>query len=386
MPVAPFIDSPFCTKAEYQLWLDKQEAALPPNAAAAAAAPVAVVSIGVAYTKLAVESALVRAGWTICNIDDTCATPTLHWSDFSAVPWDSILDGLSTASVQYLKTGLVRKADLLHYMAKHGAAGRFPPTIVGDIEDDDDVDEFIASWRGSHSSTASSTSTAASSASSSAADSSTTTVGSDAALWLLKPSRANRGEGIAVLKGGDETALRAAIAAHPRHRDWLLQRYVLPLLLPCSPQQQPPLASPSEQPASGLKCHLRLHVLTVGALSVWGNNPRAQAQTRGLAAPAPSCGMLPASAHSDECTVRVIASGKCMTRHWCYSRASHGRCRPRLCSRHRQKAARVARAAAAAAEVARAAKAAKEAAMRAAAAVRVVDCNNNINTAGCCLT
>ena len=225
--------------------------------------PVASVSIRQSYTRSAVERAFARAGWTIF-VGDTCAEPTLHWSDFSAIPWDSVLDGRATASAQYLKTGLVRKADLLHYMRKHGAACRFPPTIVGDIEDDDDVDELIASWRAAD--------TSASCAASSAAASSIVPASpstSDGSLWLLKPSRANRGEGIAVLRGGDEASLRTALAAHPRHRDWLLQCYVLPLLLPRRPQQQQPLASASEQPTCGLKCHLRLHVLAVGALSVW---------------------------------------------------------------------------------------------------------------------
>ena len=87
-------------------------------------------------------------------------------------------------------------------------------------------------------------------------------------LWVLKPSRANRGEGIAVLHAGDVTALRAAIAAHPRYRDWLLQEYVIPLLLPREPAAAPPV-SLSTPHGTGLKCHLRLHVLAVGALSVW---------------------------------------------------------------------------------------------------------------------
>ena len=97
----------------------------------------------------------------------------------------------------------------------------------------------------------------------------------DASLWMLKPSRANRGEGIAVLCSGDEASLRRALACYPRHRDWLLQHYVPPLLLPSTltPLAMRDLsASPEGEPRGArgsLKFHLRLHVLALGSLSVW---------------------------------------------------------------------------------------------------------------------
>ena len=48
--------------------------------------------------------------------------------------------------VHNLKTGLGRKADLLHYMTKHGVAHWLPTTISADIEDEEDIDELIAKW------------------------------------------------------------------------------------------------------------------------------------------------------------------------------------------------------------------------------------------------
>ena len=232
--------------------------------------PLAAVSIGVEYTQNAVIRSLQHKGWIVngssSSTDSSAATSgatsvALHWSDFSAIPWDAVLDGSTTASAQYLKTGLVRKADLLHYMTKHGVAHWLPTTISADIEDEEDIDELIAKWSKACD-----------------IDASKREAGADAErpLWLLKPSRANRGEGIAVLRSGDESAARSAIARFPRFRDWLLQRYVVPLLLPPSPSVLPMATLRPELRSaacggdgSGLKCHLRLHVLAVGSLSVW---------------------------------------------------------------------------------------------------------------------
>ena len=213
----------------------------------------AVVSFASAYTQAAVERVLASAGWTVCTTPPAAGAtpPQLWWADFSAVHWDDVLAGTTCASTQYLKSGLVRKADLLHYMAKRGLSGRHPATIVADIEDDDDVADMVRRWAQHRDETGA------------------TPSGNDSPLWLLKPSRANRGEGIAVLMQDDETALRAALAACPQHRDWLLQRYVVPLLLPASPAAAPRELTPASAPESGFKCHLRWHVLAIGALSVW---------------------------------------------------------------------------------------------------------------------
>ena len=94
----------------------------------------------------AVGRALAAAGWRVAAEPHESSQPRLFWAEFSAVHWDAILAGRSAASAQYLKSGLVRKADLLHYMRKHGGGGWHPQTLVADIEDEDDVAELCESW------------------------------------------------------------------------------------------------------------------------------------------------------------------------------------------------------------------------------------------------
>ena len=109
--------------------------------------PTAVVSLSVPYTAAAVTRALITSGWHVLSATDSAAaTATLWWCDFGSVAWDEVLAAKTTASAQYLKTGLVRKADLLHHMRKHKVASRWPVTIVADIEDAEDITEFAAGW------------------------------------------------------------------------------------------------------------------------------------------------------------------------------------------------------------------------------------------------
>ena len=217
--------------------------------------PTAIVSFGSSYTRAVVERALTAAGWRVLGApaESEDQPPSLWWAEFTAVHWDAVLAGTTCASTQYLRSGLVRKADLLHYMQKHKLGHRFPRTVAADIEDEEDIEGLLLQWR--H-----------------AADLLLREEGytqESPALWLLKPSRANRGEGIAVLLQDDEPALRAALNAFPQHKEWLLQRYVVPLLLPPAPTA-PPVELPASPPVvDGLKFHLRWHVLAVGALSVW---------------------------------------------------------------------------------------------------------------------
>lgn len=193
------------------------------------------------------RDALASAGWRAAEADASNAE--VHWSDFGRMRWDDILAGRLAGSAFYLKTGLVRKSDLHFYCSRRRRPGGgstadvLPLTLCADVEDEEDVDEFMTKWAA-------------------ACDS------SGVGLWILKPSLANRGEGIAVLKGRDVAAARQAIAAWPQHTTWLMQQYVLPpMLLP------PPLAAREERcgalPTTRHKFHLRVHALALGALSVW---------------------------------------------------------------------------------------------------------------------
>ena len=86
--------------------------------------PIAKVGHGLLYVQSAVVRALLAEGWKVDGngigeiaqphrIDGR--QPALWFADFSAVPWDDVLAGKTCASVQYLRTGLVRKGDLIHY-------------------------------------------------------------------------------------------------------------------------------------------------------------------------------------------------------------------------------------------------------------------------------
>ena len=242
--------------------------------------PIAKVGHGLLYVQSAVVRALLAEGWKVDGNDDensspsiqksTAPKPALWFADFSAVPWDDVLAGKTCASVQYLRTGLVRKGDLIHYCKTR--CEPHPPTIVADIEDDEDVDELIQKWK---------TPGQDGEWTKRAPRFPESNCQRDSGLWVLKPSRANRGEGISILVEGDEASLRAAIKQFPQYRDWLLQKYVIPFLVPPTPTG--PLQSAyfgsavderlrarhAEQTKAGLKCHLRVHVLAVGALSVW---------------------------------------------------------------------------------------------------------------------
>ena len=200
--------------------------------------PCAMVSCSMPYVDAAVRRALTKAGWTLQVHHQPPVD--LQWADFSAIAWDDVLSGTAAASMQYLKTGLVRKAELAFYLAKRRVEHWMPLTITADIEDEEDIVELIEKWRAHE---------------------------SKGQLWLLKPSKANRGEGISILRYGDESALRNALSDEAtRAGDWLLQAYVQPLLLPA---ERVPVMSPSTCTRQGYKCHLRVHVVAVGALSVW---------------------------------------------------------------------------------------------------------------------
>ena len=103
---------------------------------------------------------------------------------------------------------------------------------VGDLEDETDAAEFVTRWA-------------------EASGAAPLSACGLPELWVLKPSEANRGEGIAVLHAADVEGARRGIACLPRLSRWLLQRYVRPLLLPLGPRSSL-ASSPASPPPSSL--------------------------------------------------------------------------------------------------------------------------------------
>jgi len=217
-----------------------------------------------AYVDGLVREVLSEAGWSTPGDDgETAGRSELHWGEFGRLAWDEVLEGRGVGSAYYLKAGLVRKADLHHYLTKYarrepaaGVLSNVPTTHVGDLEDEADLDEFVTGW--------------AEAAASERTGGESDGAGAAAGLWVLKPSDANCGEGIAVLHAADAEGARRGIARHPHHQRWLLQRYVPPLLLPPpSPPSSSPAVAAAAVAAAAHKFHLRVHVLAAGAISVW---------------------------------------------------------------------------------------------------------------------
>ena len=230
-------------------------------------AAVARVDLRSAYAHELVVEALDACGWR-CELAD--AVPgdgplSMSWADFAAQDWDGVLEGRVVGSAHYLKSGLVRKASLHFYLARHatrerqramnaaagvesaaagastggagdaGDEGPMPLSVVGDFEtrDDDELDEFISAWRA-------------------------VAATSGVSLWVLKPSEGNRSEGLAIVSIDDADAVRRLVRARDEFATWMLQRHV-----------QPMLAAPCGGKSHDRKFHARAHVIAVGSISVW---------------------------------------------------------------------------------------------------------------------
>lgn len=198
----------------------------------------------------------------------------LDWSDFDEVDWDAVLrakagESYLRAASHYLRTGLVRKGTLLHCLRTAEKCGQslgasYLPagSACFDVEDADDVEMVVRALRSSVAGG----------------------LGPDN-LWILKASKANRGEDLYVVgdedevrrvlcpkRGGDEAAApvsrgvasdgRPAVAMAGNEEggaaegdgseppvEWVAQRYLVP----------PTLALVGSR-----KFHLRVHVVVDG--------------------------------------------------------------------------------------------------------------------------
>ena len=75
------------------------------------------------YARGLAREALDAAGWDRVEEDEeaVAADELLLWGDFGRLGWDKVLAGIAVGSAYYLKTGVVRKADLHFYLSKYVA-------------------------------------------------------------------------------------------------------------------------------------------------------------------------------------------------------------------------------------------------------------------------
>lgn len=198
------------------------------------------------YAAAGAREALAACGLAETTGDEPAPT---QWGDFAALDWDSLLGGglPKRLSAFYVRSGLVRKATLAHYMRKRKLLdGVLPETIVADIEEEEDLQALRQQL------------------------SRLPRPSSDARegpRWVVKASTANRGEHLHVASTADEVveAIRPA-ALNEGVSEWIVQRYVPPLLL------------------DGRKFHVRAHLLVSGC---------------------PSCGRVSAFLHQEHAIVLV---------------------------------------------------------------------------------
>ena len=116
--------------------------------------------------KALLSDAVLGVGWTLVGELEGC---DLCCADFSAICWDlvchphnlttsstrrmvliiptsQVIEGKVSANAYYLKTGLVRKAELAAFASKSKAPLAMPLTVTGDLEDADDMDAFLDAW------------------------------------------------------------------------------------------------------------------------------------------------------------------------------------------------------------------------------------------------
>ncbi|CAJ1365391.1 unnamed protein product [Effrenium voratum] len=177
------------------------------------------VSISVALrSAYAQEVALAAARQLGVRVEREAST---QWADFDAIDWDAFFDGrLQRCSSLYVRASLVRKGMLAHYLAKKRFAGVMPPTLVADVEDEDDLQKLpakVEKWAAS----------------------------CDPTHLVVKASNANRGEHIFLVRTAAEVASAVRPSVQQGVKEWVVQPYIRSLL-------------------EGRKFHLRCHFLMVG--------------------------------------------------------------------------------------------------------------------------
>jgi hypothetical protein len=220
------------------VWWDERSAGLPTDRPPRLAATV---DLEDPYLRSIVLDALTaRPAWRVTSVEGegfdphpVTSTSRLHWGEYERVDWGRVHEGATTASSYCVRKGLTRKAQLAvnlkKWVSKRPASplvGRVPETHILAVDDPDYIDEAMADIPEVRDAPA------------------------GAGVWIVKPSLANRAAGIAVIDSAP--GLRAALAAEPDLREWVVQRYVHPPHL-----------------LGGKKWHLRVYALAVGALTAY---------------------------------------------------------------------------------------------------------------------
>ncbi|CAE7244849.1 unnamed protein product, partial [Symbiodinium necroappetens] len=152
-----------------------------------------------------------------------------QWTDFAEMDWDAFLSqgpSLQRASSLFVRTSLVRKGMLAHYLAKRRCEGVLPASFVVDVEDEEDLQllpERFRKWAAAQ------------------------TTKCDGIL-VVKAGNANRGEHLHLVSKSEEIASRIRDEVLQQGLvEWVIQPYVMPPLL-----------------RRGRKFHVRVHFLLVG--------------------------------------------------------------------------------------------------------------------------
>eukprot|EP00941_MAST-03F_sp_MAST-3F-sp1_P002817 g2817.t1 len=172
----------------------------------------------------------------------------LQWDEYESINWEAGLGGNRVVSGYVMRKGLTRKADLASFVNRHVAkhpnsllACHVPTSIPIELPTNPDRAAFLRSIE----------------------DAKKAISDSNNGLWMLKPSRIDRGDNKYLVSSPEE--MEDVLWREREMLDWCSQRYIeRPLLV------------------DGRKFHIRVNVLVVGAVKVYVHRPSALVSTAAL--------------------------------------------------------------------------------------------------------
>lgn len=219
------------------------------------------ISLDCAYTRPIVEAAILRRPWcTLLSSLDTTGKhdpPLLQFSDFDNIEWEYVLSGRHGAASYLVRKGLSRKAQLSlqirRYLSKNASSplkGAVPKTLI--LETWNAHDEMRMDFGGGAIASFNLPPTPLRQRLEWCMEEVKAEMEEPLRadwLWILKPSVANKGVDISLVRTFSQVL--DSLEDTPDMREWVLQKYVpSPLLL------------------DGRKFHLRVYTLCVGSLQV----------------------------------------------------------------------------------------------------------------------